>query len=111
MKTDIFEIAREYSKEHLKEPHLNCIWASNALFVKLSEAGIKDISIETFIVDMNRYNGKVKMSMKHWEEIEHQCIKVGRKILDVTAAQFNNSNGDSMPNVYFGPRPIWYKDF
>lgn len=42
-------------------------------------------------------------------ECEHYWIKLGAgNIIDPTADQFNQPNGESMPKTYYGKKPNWY---
>jgi hypothetical protein len=48
-------------------------------------------------------SGKVGRYHHSWIQ-----LKDGR-IIDATADQFKNPNGESMPPVYIGKKPEWYK--
>lgn len=40
---------------------------------------------------------------------QHYVLKLSDgRILDATASQFNNPNGEPMPDIYLGERPSWY---
>lgn len=93
-------------QEKLRQPHLQCERATEELLLLLREHGIL-LQRKEFIVDMKHYNGINDESK--FKEIKHVCIKFGSKILDVTANQFNDTQGRIMPAIYFGPTPIWYK--
>lgn len=101
------EIANDYFYSFLKIPHMNCERATIDLKLKLEENNIKCKHV-MFYVDMNHYNG-VKKKWMTYEYTEHHCIKINRRILDVTASQFNNTRNEKMPVLYFGPVPIWYR--
>lgn len=104
MKDIILEIAENYLNEIEINSHLHCEIITRGLSIRLKESGI-DNDIVIFNIESKQYNGE-KLD---FDVIEHYCIKIGNKILDASASQFNKPNGEKMPCIYFGSRLIWYK--
>ena len=97
----LIELATQIRAEILKgrSVDLKCWVVTLPLSLRLSEMGIENKIIK---VEVDALRCKAS---HEFDVLEHFCIKVGRKILDATASQF-----ESMPEVYFGSRPVWYKD-
>lgn len=96
---EIINIATKYlDDKKVTSPFNKCYSVSYGLSLLLSEMGI-DNKLVLVEVDSSMYLGE-----GDFEAIEHFFIKIGSKILDVTASQFKG-----MPRVYYGSRPIWYK--
>lgn len=88
-------------RDHLlgsKSSHSMCWVVTQPFSLLLQEIGI-DNEIVCYKIDSSR-----SVKPLECEVVEHYCIKIGRKILDLTADQFG------LEKVFFGNRPIWYAD-
>jgi len=95
----LLEVATSYYLERIAKrgPHFMCEVATQELYLRLLEKGIQAQKV-VFDIDASYFDGKLDCDI-----LEHHCLKIGKKILDVTAAQFKN-----MPLIYFGPTPLFY---
>lgn len=73
-----------------------CFAASCALSGYLDFLGYENTVVEGEIIIGDTY--------------QHYWIKYKDLIIDPTASQFINPNGGSMPNIYIGKKPEWYKE-
>jgi hypothetical protein len=101
---DIIQFATGYREDILKgrSSHLMCWVVTQPLSLVLKEMGV-DNEIVCYDVDVQM--SKSEEYQYDFGVMEHFCIKIGNKILDATADQF-----EGMEGVYFGSRPIWYLD-
>jgi hypothetical protein len=85
-----------------KSPTMMCFAVSSALGSYLHICGFNSILTEgkIFIVT----SGEVHEYQHFWLTLPDG------NILDATADQFNNLNGHTMPPVYVGIKPEWYKE-
>jgi hypothetical protein len=104
---DVYCIAAKYYLEKFtgKSVHLQYERVTEELYLRLIEAGICCEKV-VYTVDASYFNGTNELKCN---ELEHHCIKIGRKILDVTASQFNDQSGNKMPLIYYGSLPLIYK--
>lgn len=103
------KIAESFVEESNLQPHMNCLIATKQLINILRQNNIAAEWV-TYFVDVPHYNGEIP---EHWsieDDIEHHCIRIENQILDVTAAQFNDINGQTMPKIYFGSLPTFYNE-
>lgn len=108
---NIVEISTAYVNKALKglPPHNKCGILSQGLYSHLRHVHGIETEIVAFDVATSRFNGQKTSFDEEFDYVEHICLKIGRKILDPTAGQFNDSKGNPMPLVYYGSRPIWYE--
>lgn len=107
----LITIAENYLKEiNLEKPHMQCIRVSQGLSLHLIEEHNITNKRIIFDVDMVHFNGEKPWYMV-WNIIEHECIILDNGIIiDATASQFNDPNGNCMPRIYIGPIPTFYKN-
>lgn len=107
MSKKILNIAEKFIKDTDIAPHMNCIIATRKLITELRENNI-EVYWSTYFVDVTHYNGKKHETWRDNDRIEHHCIQYKNQILDVTASQFNDQNGQTMPRIFFGQLPNFY---
>jgi len=96
MKANLRQIVTEFRNGLLegKKPAGMCYAVCAPLSTVLSLAGYLNNVVTGYL-----YNS---WNEHYWIELEDETI------IDPTASQFKKPDGENMPDVYIGEKPIWY---